>query len=121
MEIPVVVRRIDGKPAWFVKTVGKIFVNVAFIKYFSVSHSKRKGWQVKAWCDTENDDHFILAEFAQYSDAEDFLQWFIERFNLEKEADGEDALAVFQNWRCEKWIEKHGCRVGKVSLMKPLF
>lgn len=121
MTIPVIYRRIDGKLARFVKTIGKVYVNVAFMQYFSVSHSKRRGWQVKAWCDTENDDNFILAEFTSEPDAEDFLQWFIEEFNLVKEADGDDALNIFQHWRQEKWEEKHGSTRGKVSLMKPLF
>lgn len=121
MTVPVIYRRIDGKLARFVKTISKVYVNVAFIYCLSVSYSKRRGWQVKAWCDTEHDDHFILAEFTTEADAEDFLQWFIAEFNLEKEADGDDANTIFQNWRREKWEEKHGSTRGKVSLMKPLF
>lgn len=120
MEVHVVVRRIDGKPAWFVKTVGKVYVNVAFINYLSVSHSKRRGWQVKAWCDTERDDHFILGEFTTESEAIDFGQWFVKQFNLTQEADGEEALNNFLSWRREKWREKHGCRPDKISLAKLL-
>lgn len=120
MDICVRFRRIDGKLACFVKTVGKVYVNVDFINYLSVSHSKRRGWQVKAWCDTEHDDHFILGEFETESEAIDFGQWFVKRLNLPQEADGEEALNNFLIWRLEKLREKYGCRPNKIPLAKLL-
>lgn len=120
-EVHIMFRRLDNKLACFVQTVGKIYVNVDFIYCLEIHHSKKRGYQLRAWTDTENDDCFILGEFKSAAEAEDFTKWLMARLSLVKEADGDIASLEFQAWRIEKWREKHGLRFDKVSLVKPLF
>ena len=120
-EVHIMFRRLDNKLACYVKTVGKVYVNVDFIQYLEIHYSQKRGYQLRAWTDTENDDCFILGEFETEAEAEDFTEWLMARLSLVKEADGDIAEAIFRDWRHDKWIEKHGLRFDKVSLVKPLF
>lgn len=119
-------RKINGELKCFIKTVGEIYINTDFIKYLTVSNSKRKGYRVMAWLDSVKGDCFVLGEnFKSEADAKGFIQCLVDQFNLEKDKDTDDeyniCAAEFESWRRAKWRENHEKKPGKISLMKPLF
>lgn len=126
MNISIISREVHGELNLFIKTVGKIYINVAFIKFLSVHKTKRKGYLVKAWLDSVKGDCFILAQnFKSEDDAKKFIHWLVDCLNLEKANDTDEENSSceweFNNWRREKWRENHILKPGKISLMKPLF
>lgn len=126
ISVSVIFRKINNNLHIFIQTVGKLYINIAFIQYLTVSKTKRKGYCVKAWLDSVNGDCYVLAEnFQSENDAKDFIVWLVDRLPLEKDKDTDDFAETcsveFQLWRRKKWKENHPLKPGKVSLMKTLF